>query len=605
MSSQGSSPANPGPSDGFPSNAGILAFEKFITLNTKSPRPAIKDEEMSWCDGFMPIGINNLRTLYGVGDSLYTATGGNTIPWFNFWNIGTTPIAIVLLSDGSIQQVNANTGAVTQIAAAGTIIDPAISGIDTVSWGNQYIVICASQENGYFIWDGTLLYYTGTLAPGVTITDGGMSYSATPTIAASGGSGSGATFSATVVSGVITAITITNPGSGYLAGDTVTLNITDGTGTGAAAEVSLMPFGVSGSAIETYSGHVWVANGATIYFSAPGSVSDFATSSGGGNFTSTDSFLNVGYTFLKQSNGFLYLVADSSMSYISGVSTAGDPPTTTFQRQNIDPQIGTPWHGAVQLFSRNLVFGNALGVFASYGGAVTKISEPLDGIYTSVPDFAGFSPSSAIANIFGIEVYMQLTPIIDSYTGQQVNKLLMWSGQKWWTSSQDVDLTYIASQKINSVLTAWGTNGTSIYPLFQQPSTDIQKVAQSKLFANPHYLYTKTGLRVYGVVNFYQLDSESVTVNIDNETGQSPFPVSAVSSTMLWTNNSGGPIAWTNASSNTIIWLAAGTGSGLSVFGPEAVSQFGRMLGMTVVTNTADIAVISLSLMDQTWQANV
>lgn len=69
----------------------------------------------------------------------------------------------------------------------------------------------------------------------ITVVNGGSGYSATnlPTITITGGGGSGATARATITSGRITAITITNRGAFYTSTPTVT--ITGGAGTGAVA----------------------------------------------------------------------------------------------------------------------------------------------------------------------------------------------------------------------------------------------------------------------------------------------------------------------------------------------------------------------------------
>src|SRR5260221_126261 len=121
-------PSDPPATPGFPANPVPLTFEQFATLNTKALRAGIKNEEMAWCDGWMPLGPNNLRTLYGVGSALYTATGGNKVILFGFGNAGKTPtqqhagtpISIVFLNDGSCYQVNVDTNVVTTIAAPGT-----------------------------------------------------------------------------------------------------------------------------------------------------------------------------------------------------------------------------------------------------------------------------------------------------------------------------------------------------------------------------------------------------------------------------------------------------------------------------------------------------
>jgi hypothetical protein len=66
----------------------------------------------------------------------------------------------------------------------------------------------------------------------VTITAGGTGYTTAPTVALTGGGGTGATAVATVAAGVVTGVTVTNPGSGYTSVPTVAFT---GAGTGATA----------------------------------------------------------------------------------------------------------------------------------------------------------------------------------------------------------------------------------------------------------------------------------------------------------------------------------------------------------------------------------
>ena len=240
---------------------------------------------------------------------------------------------------------------------------------------------------------------------------------------------------------------------------------------------------------------------------------------GGGNFTSSDSFLRVAYINLKQTNGFLYLIGDSSVNYISGVQTSGSPPITTFTNQNADPEVGSPWPGTVDVFSRNILFANAFGVHVSYGGAVTKISDMLDGVYNTVPNFGNITPSAGKAIIFGKKCWVLLLPIIDPVKGQQVNKLFLWNGKTlWWTSEQDVPLIFINFQEINSILTCYGTNGASVWELFSQPSIAFTKTAQTKLWDKPGgYQFTKFVTRLWGIVKYYIPLSPTVNISLDNE----------------------------------------------------------------------------------------
>jgi hypothetical protein len=770
---------------GIPNSFQPIVWEEFSTLNTKPMRPAIAPGEMFWCDGWMPLGPSNLRTLPGTGAVLYSAPAGQGIVWFQFFNIADTEFVAILLTDGSMVQVNPTTAGTTQMMVAGTIQSPSTI-IGFSQWGSKYLLISKDQDNGYFIWDGTNLYKSGTLSPQVDIDNAGSNYTSTPTITLySTGSGGGATLQATVLDGSVTQVVVTNPGSGWTVDDFVAAQVTgggsddqalatavadptsggvtgvvilsggnqytarasvgfipvDGNGSGAqgsialqngtitqiamlavgqgytqaptvvindpgipgnpplpggnsfngvaqvsfgqivnltvvnpgsgyvskptvkiigdgtgasfdanivggqvvdftpinlgsgytkalaiiqdgnnAANVSpfLMPFGVSGTAIETYQARVWVSNGASssnippknrVIFSAPQSAVDFGD--GGGAFESFDSFLRVGYHSMKQANGFLYLIGDSSVNYISGVTTTSSGsanvasiPITTFSNQNTDPQIGSPWPSSVQVFSRNVVFANQIGIFATTGGAVQKISIPLDGFYNSGNITGPRSDfSSAIATIFGVPVYMLLLSVVDQFTGQLINKLLMWDGKRLWTSQQDRNLTYIAAQELNSVLTAWGTDGTSLFPLFQNPTTCFNKVVQSKLYPDPGYFLTKTARSLSGIVSSFTVD-EPLTITIDNETAlgtanalQSVLP----SPTGAWINANDVPVSWVNATSQPVIWGAPG----LDVFGPLAVGQAGRMQGFTVQTSASDVALLSLMLSQQIYATNL
>ena len=61
--------------------------------------------------------------------------------------------------------------------------------------------------------------------------------------------------------------------------------------------------------------------------------------------------------------------------------------------------------------------------------------------------------------------------------GNQVNKMLTWNERDWSITSQSTALTFIAEQKVSSKLYAWGTDGTSLRPLFAVPSTGLTKPA--------------------------------------------------------------------------------------------------------------------------------
>lgn len=681
-------PANPQKIPGLPEDFLPLVFDGFEGLNTKPTRPAIKDQQMFYCRNWMPLGPSNLRTLPDIGAAAYTATSGHSVSFFSFGNIVDQPLGIVFESDGRVNQFNTNTGVQTSIAPAGTIVSPTQQ-IGLAQWGSQYILFCAPQTNGFFIWDGTLFYTAGTVGPAVNITNDGLDYTGLPSVTAVGGAGSGSTYLPTIVSaGSVSQIVVTAPGTGYTSNDVVYLAFTGGNGTQSAiataniangvltsitmvtggsfynptsirvsiqggggeggtgtatvtngsvasvqitnsgagyttaptviftdannpvaqATVPIMPFGIQGTSIETYASRVWVANGAApstppakslVLFSAPGSPTDFSVGDGAGAFVSTDSFLRVGFHGLRQSNGFLYLIGDSSVNYASGVQTTGNPPVTTFSNQNVDPQIGTPWPNTVQVYSRAIVFANTFGVHAMYGGAITKVSGELDGIYTSVaptggtPAFGSLTPSSAVAIVYGIHIYCLLLPIIDQFTQLQTNEVLCWDGTKWWQYVPSKILTQIASQEINSVLTAWGTDGHAIYPLFNQTSQAISKIVQSKQWDKPSYIMIKNANQVSGIFKSNDNNPVSLTINIDTEAESPQFTVNNVFAAQ-WFATGGVPANWTATGGLPVTWSA----TGLGIF-YEGINASGALMGLTASTTATDVTLLSITINSQ------
>jgi hypothetical protein len=506
-------------------------FEDFEGVYTTTSRPGVDDKQMWWCDGFMPIGKRFLRTMYGVGPALFSASSisSSAVVFFDFANIGSTPYCVVINAVGQVFMVNTNTGAVIIAGGVGTITNPSRSTVGVSQYGSLYIIIVAQQTNGYFLWDGTTFFKPGDTQP-------------------------------------------------------------DGSGT--------MPTGIGGTGVETYQGRIWIIDDATVIFGAPGSAWDFSTGNGGGNFTSTDSFLRVRFTQLKQTNGFLYLIGDSSVNYISGVQTSGSPPTTTFTNQNADPEVGTPWGATPLVFSRNILFANPFGVQVSYGAAVTKISTELDGVYNTVANFGAFLPSAAKAIIFGKKCFILLLPIVDPVSGQQVNKLLIWDGKKWWASEQDVTLNYIQYQEINSVLTTYGTDGDIIYPLFQEPSIGFTKTVQSKLWDKPgSYHIVKASARLWAMFRYYSALSPSLDITIDNETSSNSVASSLGPLTAQWTTASGVAAAWHTTALAAAEWTTSG--EGIVVLEPTAIAQNGRLSGLTVQTTAADMAIISMMIQNE------
>jgi len=734
-------PAAPQRTPGLPENPDMLVFQGFQGIDTKPPRPSVADNMCSWACNMMFLGDGNIRTLPDLSQTpLYTALS-KTIIHFDFYGLSPAgpasgPSAIVFLSDGSAVSVAAFTGVVTNVAPAGTFNPPAGTAVATRQFGVQYLLIATNQSrNGYWIWDGTLLYAPGTIGPEVTLTDPGTLYASAPTVTAVGGSGSGATFTATVNAGGVELVTVTNQGSGWLntdpdtvllhftgggSGTTAyghavindgaitnaeivnggsgytsvpTIGITDATGSGAtiivdgisggvitsvkithcgsnytaptatvtggggsganialllqngvitgvsmvdigsgyierptvffisstgsgasavavlsqgtitdidfgdgagagfsgsgytapvivgfeggggpaSGTVQLMPFGIQGTAIEVYQSRVWISTTRTkvkTFFSAPGSAVDFSPNDGGGVFPATDSVLRYQWISLIQSNGFLYLIGDSSVNYISGVTTAGSPVITTFSNLNVDPQIGSPWRDSVISYSRAVIMANPFGIHAIYGGSVQKISTPLDGVFGSASTTLVLNnPSSAVAEVFGVHVYMLLLPITDPISGQEVNTLFMWDGKRWWACQTSIGLLKIATEEWGSTINAYGTDGISIYKLFTTPSLLTTKTIQSKQWMRPSVNVEKKAMQMYA---FWQTNANAtLNFTVDTENGSTAVTQGSFTSTTGTTT-----FARSNAGDN-----------------------LGYAMGFTMTSNSVDFTIINMTLL--------
>lgn len=587
-------PPGDGQSPASPKGANPVTWQGFAGLNTEASRPAIDDEELAWCDGFMPIGAGNLRTLWGLSASFYTASG--SLPYivsFETASIGTTVYVIVFLSNGAIVAVNYGAGTSSVISAAGTIVNPARGNQSVTQWGGQYIIIVAASQpsnNGLFVWDGTTFHAPGSSLAnppgylGVSASFSGYISATTLTVTGvtQGVVGTGQTF----LSGGTGLITAYVTGTGGAGTYTVGTSQTVGSSSAPAQFTtslysSTVPTGVGGTAAEVYAGRLWVIDGPSCVYSSPGSFLDFNTANGSGSFSSDDSFLRVEYIGIKQTNGFLYLIGDSSINYISGVVTSGSPSVTTFTNQNADPELGTPYADAIDVLSRNIIFANTFGVHISYGGAVAKVSDKIDGLYTSVGSQNWrYPPSSAKAILFGKKVWMVLVPVVyPPFITSQAQRLLMWlpgsEGRpgRWFTSAQDVSLTYIRGVEVASNLIAFGTDGLNLYTLFAQPSTGFVKTAQSKLWSGPVGLSQgKTADRFWGCVNNNTSIVQPITLSVDTDQA----------------NYGGGAPSYALSLPTT--------GAGPYVFPPLAVGNQGALVGMTISTSAPDVSVVSLSL---------
>lgn len=320
-------PQGQGGSSNIPGEGGaqVFTFEDFGSLNTKANRPSIDDKEFSWNENWLPIGAGNLRTLWAEGPNLFTAT--KTIIYDYPYNFGDNNYIAVFYSDGTADQVSNPGGNIQKVGRGfppGPVTITPISSVpgtfylpgtstdlpQAVQWQSKYLIIVGSNTNladgCYYIWDGTNLYQPGSLAPDVTMTNSGAqgTYASPPTLTAFGGSGSGATFTATLDpnTGTIDKVTVTNPGSGYRPSDVVQLGVSGGGGpTTAQVGPAILSTTNGVSSVTVISGGSGYTTASTLAITGGGGSGAEAAITGLSNGTITQiSIVNVGQGYTSQ-----------------------------------------------------------------------------------------------------------------------------------------------------------------------------------------------------------------------------------------------------------------------------------------------------------------
>jgi hypothetical protein len=543
------------------------------------------------------VSVQNPGVAYQPIDSvqLVFTGGGSDNQAFLQANLTPSPVNAIVVTDGGNGYATAPAVMITDADGSGAMATATVSGGSVVSVtvtanGSGYVGAPTVSFSG---GGGTGASAYASISPSgvasISVISGGSGYDFAPTLTIEGSGGVGATATANVSGGAITSVTMTDDGNGYINRPNVIIE--SAVNRAASATIELMPYDISGTTLEAFQSRVWIANpftpptnspsqnnGNKFQVSAPGSISDFATSDGGLIFTATDRFLRQQYVAMRQSNGYLYPIGDSSCSIISGVSTSGNPPTTTFSYQNTDPQIGTPWRDSCQDFGRTIVFANQLGVYGLYGGSVTKISQNLDPLFSFAmfpPTPGALTPTSAVVNLYGGKYYCLLLTTLNQITLTPSNRMIVWDESEWFLANQSVNLQFICTQEVDSDLMAWGSDGNSLYPLFQTPNSDLIKSITTKLFGGNQPFIAKQVFTVMVQGINIENRGQPVTVSIYLDTEVNEYPVGPF------------PLTFSVMSNYQIAWPMAATG---------LTDAAGIFLGITMTTTQPDMALTYLAL---------
>ncbi len=599
----------------------------FKGINTKANRTAIDQNEFAWLENAMPVGYGNLRiipnyarvtaaagtsvtsgktyivaalggstlgqwqalfssltAIPAVGDQIVasatgTLAGGGTVSLFAILasvaeyvfsaNIGATNYMLYFQTDGSCQALNLTTNVLSTVAAAATF---SAAGVQAAQWKNERVLII-DPTKGYFDWDGTNLVKIGS-ANGVTITNGGTSYAGTITVTLSAPNQTGgvqATATATQSSGVITNVTITEAGSGYTSAPTISIAGSGG-GSGFTGTVSLLS--LTGQAISTFSGRVWIAKDRTVYYSAVNSYTDFGTVSAG-NITITDGTLHGNITQLLSANNFLYVFGTDSINVFSDVRVSATTGATLFTNTNVSASIGSDLPEGIFAYFRSVLFMNRYGVYALVGATTTKISDSLDNIFPNI-DFS-YPVTACQALIYNILVAAWCVTYNDSGTLRKLQ--LVFFDRKWFVTDMGA-VTHMASSPQSGLVNAYGVREDGkIYKLYNDQTSSIVSVVKTALWALNDPIRTKQALKIGVEATIASSGVGTISATVDSENQVSP--TITLTNGSSWINIYLQTITWTNNSGQTVAW----TPTGYALYKYDA-QQYGKYIGFTVTSTS-------------------
>lgn len=473
----------------------LITLDQWKGLNQQSLQGSIDDQEEFWNENLFAVDKGNLRACWGPSGVIYTAPAGTQIlrVFFGFYGNLTPQFAApppgamgwMFLSDGTIDEVDLDTGTLTALRSNGPIWRPIAPQYwaSAVVWRPQFVGSSVGQQggvlfgspNGLFAWDGATLTRPGESAPD-WLTD---------------------------------------------------LQETDPGGTPPP-----MPSGLPGIySMEVYNSRLWVAGKDVISLSAPSNGADFSTANGGGSFGFFGDTLTYSYMDLHAVAGYLFVYGDSSIWLVSNVQLTGSgtpeaPFTTNFNFENIDPQTGQRFPRPIGVVGRNIVSFNKAGVWQTQGGDAQPVGNKILNLWGKL-DTSLYLPTFAVLNHHGFRVLLCNGRFTDPF-GVTRNLLLMWHperGKEFWSvASQRFELSNIGTYEQDSECRAYGTDGTNLYQLFAQPDPLLNKrLVTKRLKGEGEALLTiKNWTRVYLAVTDNDGRGVSITGNLQSGDGGVP-----------------------------------------------------------------------------------
>jgi hypothetical protein len=233
-------------------------------------------------------------------------------------------------TNGTFTNVSLTGGAGTGAKATIVVTSNAVSSVTITTKGSNYAVANSLSASSASIGSG--INTLGTVTGGAAYTNGTYT-----TVSLTGGSGTGAKATIVVAGGVVTTVTITDRGRGYIASNIMSANSTDigGTGSGFVVPVSTI-YASSGFAVPVAT--VVSSSGFTIpvstVYASSGLAFTVASLGSAGGFS-------VPVTFVRSSSGFQFKIftVTQSSGFLVDVDTVYTSTGFSLDVLTVDPEF--------------------------------------------------------------------------------------------------------------------------------------------------------------------------------------------------------------------------------------------------------------------------
>jgi hypothetical protein len=184
----------------------------------------------------------------------------------------------------------------------------------------------------------------------------------------------------------------------------------------------------------------------------------------------------------------------------------------------------------------------------------------------------------------------QLDWTLDSLGGE----VYIYTNEKQWTrASIGTAVTWITDTVVqsNGLQTAFGTDGTHIFQLFNNASPTVTSTYQTKLWNGGHPVMEKHGEYV-GISMVFTGATTVATQVVDENQDVQVTNSQTFAATINWVNNLGQPVTWQNNSSGIVTW------SGLSIvfkIVQFAIPFFFKAFGLNVTVTGSGSTMMNIT----------